>query len=377
MIFGKKNSVTGSSRPLTIGFALDVSGSMETSLQNTGGGSLSRLEGLRSALDAVLDEAWLLSGAVAESELREANLRFFAYAYGLKNLQGIEVADLFRLVEVSNGLSESPELTDARQRMVSDFERRLRTDERRVAMEVMGSDAYSLLSMSRAEAEAVLRARIEANIRSEILRRSIQTIRSGLGRDSTLTLAELRERWAVLRTGLSGSSDFLGGSTPMAACMRAVEARFERERRQAPPGSRFILLVVSDGESTDGTPLGMAGKIRKQGIEVISCFVSSSDLGGGKLLYGRHDRRWPRGARVMCKLASSVSAGSPECRYLREAGWRFGQTRTSLLEVLAFKWLLRLIAGKRVKMFAQVNHSAVLEEFLRVVIAPLRAEHRS
>jgi hypothetical protein len=77
------------SAPLTIGLALDVSGSMEASIQNVGGESLSRLDGLQKAMDALFAEAKRLTSVLSIKD-DDVKLRIFAYVYGLK-IRGVEV----------------------------------------------------------------------------------------------------------------------------------------------------------------------------------------------------------------------------------------------------------------------------------------------
>jgi hypothetical protein len=365
------------SAPLTVGFALDVSGSMEASIQNVGGKNLSRLEGLQKAMDALLAEATRLA-PLLDVDDEEVRLRVFACVYGLK-LPGVEVCDLFRLVDVLDSLAEDPGLNATKQRLTAEYERRLRNDERAVAIEVMGSDAYSLLRMSRAKAEQVVRERIEQEVRKRLRNEGAQLVRTKLEdgmRQSgavVLTLGELTRRWEVLRTGISGSNEFLGGSTPMRHCMEMIEVIFAREMSLEPTLSRFILFVASDGVSMDGDPREAAARLRRQGVQVISCFVSSTDIVQGKKIYSKKLSSWPSGAQTMFDIASRVSTEGAECRYLEGAGWKASE-RSGLLAHL--QGLFGRKPQSSVKLFAQVNHSSVLDEFLRTVLAPLYAESR-
>jgi hypothetical protein len=266
--------------------------------------------------------------------------------------------------------------------LVSEYERRIRYDERSVAIEIMGYDAVRLLSMSRADAERILREKIEQKIKKTIMAESAQRLTTALESSTTqagamvLTLKELSERWQVLRTGLSGSNEFLGGSTPMRHCMELIEAIFDKEMNSAPSGSQFMLFIVSDGDSMDGDPLPAAARLKERGVEIISCFVSSSDVLQGKHVYTDSSPAWPRGARTMFDMASRVGTNSAEFNYLEKAGWRVrrGEAERGVLSIF-----LKLTGTRNAspKLFAQVNHSSLLNEFLKVVLAPLYAESRS
>ena len=65
-----------------IGFALDVSGCMKSSIRNSEGGSLAKLESLRESLDILFKEAERLLDA-GHPNMLKSKVKFFAYAYGL------------------------------------------------------------------------------------------------------------------------------------------------------------------------------------------------------------------------------------------------------------------------------------------------------
>lgn len=115
-----------------------------------------------------------------------------------------------------------------------------------------------------------------------------------------------------------------------------------------------MLLFISDGESTDGDPLPIACEIAASGVQVISCFVAASDTVEPRVLHARAGDMWPPGATSMFEVASVVHESDPVGEYLRDIGW------TTPL-------------GAR--LFAQINHSSILAEFVQVILAPIDAEH--
>jgi hypothetical protein len=164
----------------------------------------------------------------------------------------------------------------------------------------------------------------------------------------------------------------------MRQCLQLVNKRFERERRNAHPDTEYVLFIASDGESTDGDPRKDAAKVAKSGVLIISCFVSSSDLMEPKRLYSSHMSNWSNGARTMFDLASHVSKDSREARYLLGGGMKVdsgAKPSGNLLSRIseAFGWR----ADSGAKLFAQINHSELLDEFMRVVLAPIYVEHLS
>jgi hypothetical protein len=231
-----------------IGFALDVSGSMEASIRNVSGGKESRLDSIRRALDTLLAEAERLT-AVRSGDQPEAELYFFAYAFGL--CMPSEFGDLFRLLDCkddlellsSRGEHKIPiiyqDIVDRKAaELLASYEHRLKFDERGVAIEVMGSSAYSLLSMSRNEAELKLRRALEQHIRPQVATAVTAEV---LKKDLTIPLSELTNRWMNLRDAVSMSNDVLGGQTPMAATLQEVAERFKaRTPRSRQRGLYFV-----------------------------------------------------------------------------------------------------------------------------------------
>jgi hypothetical protein len=342
-----------------VGFAFDVSGSMSSSIENLSGGAESRLDSIRGALDTLLAEAEQLVSSATKVD-SATNLYFFAYAFGLK-MGRIDHGDLFRLLELRKDMDVRSASLDAlpgkyrgiaekkKHELQLEYERRLRGDERAVAIEVMGSSAYRLLSMSRAEAEHTVRQAIERRISDEIFD---AVVCEATQDDLTLSLSDLVERWDVLRDGVSMSNDVLGGFTPMRTTLSDIAGRFRREK-EGRPGAGFTLFIVSDGDATDGDPRGPIRVIAAAGVRVISCFVSSQDIVGGKRLYAEPEKDWPGGARTMFDIASVLPDSGPEAEYLARVGWQ---------------------ASPGSRMFAQINQSNLLSEFMNVVIAPIRAE---
>ena len=76
----------------------------------------------------------------------------------------------------------------------------------------------------------------------------------------------------------------------------------------------------------------------------------------------------------MFDLASCVSITSPELQFLLKRGWRI---RNSLLSSIADFGRTSGRTEIASRLFAQVNHSEHLEEFMQVVLAPLRLEHQT
>jgi|SRR5581483_8314318 len=125
----------------------------------------------------------------------------------------------------------------------------------------------------------------------------------------------------------------------------AKEIRDRFERTGASGYAQRTLLIVSDGEPTDGDPREIFATIRKSGVTVIACFVTNEDIADPRTLVASSQSAWTDGARLMWDIASELDETSPFARYLLAQGWSL---------------------EPRARLFVQVNHSDVLKEFMRV-----------
>jgi hypothetical protein len=163
--------------------------------------------------------------------------------------------------------------------------------------------------------------------------------------DTTLSIKRLS---AVLKQETlvcDAYDDYIYGDTPMRAALTEVRARFNRELTHRERATRSLLIVISDGESTDGDPTAAISEIWSLGVTVVCCYVTSQDVTDPFRLYGAAEPSWGPGARSMFELASPV-----------------GGLATALSGT-------RWVCEANARLFIQLNHSAVLSEFLARVVA--------
>ncbi|WP_027155699.1 alpha/beta fold hydrolase [Mesorhizobium sp. WSM2561] len=175
---------------------------------------------------------------------------------------------------------------------------------------------------------------------------------NGIG-ERTLDVVDLASNWQQHLANVRSLTVDMFGSTPMRAALERAKARFLDEIGQR-PAATTVLFVLSDGEPTDGDPetiLAIADEIRSLGATIVSCFVTKTDITEPQRLYGGHLPSWPPEARLMFDCASELRRGTTFDAQLREYGWRID-------------------AGSH--LFAQVNQSEMLSEFLTVAVSPLR-----
>jgi hypothetical protein len=173
---------------------------------------------------------------------------------------------------------------------------------------------------------------------------------------TTLPLDELSRMLGRDEDSLKDARPMIYGRTPMRRALEEVRARFSRELASAQPGTVPVLFIISDGEPTDGDPAPVAESIRKDGIYIVSCFITNKDLPNARSLREVSESTWDPGASLMFRMASDVSRDSVFTRFLSELGWA---------------------VPARPKLFVQVNHSQVFDEFMRLALSPLVAARKS
>jgi len=144
---------------------------------------------------------------------------------------------------------------------------------------------------------------------------------------------------------------FIYGNTPMKETLELIKKRFEKELARMPDDTIPVFFIISDGAPTDGDPLPIAEFIKNQGIHIISCLITDEDLICPRGLFNEIQPNWSEEAVLMYNMASSLEINSLFSSSLKEIGWTvpFGS-----------------------KMFVQVNHSEVLDEFIQIILDPIR-----
>jgi hypothetical protein len=327
-------SSSGPTPRTLLGVAIDASGSMQGSMQNRTGPSSTRFEEVTSSL-AEIGKQLRDELKVRSPELGDT-FHAFLYAFGLR--VGSGVADIASLWAAAQRLDLEREIA-IRRRMYE-------ADARQKAAQYSGlaslarNFGYGNLvdSVVSATAESI-RERIIGEVASVVLHEAERLDTSTLTAEK---LAELFDDGPASRdTRLM--DHLLFGSTPMVA---VAEQIYERFHRLGTAGfSHRTLLLISDGEPTDGDPRPVLEKIRKSGINVVACFVTSEDVADPRTLHGAPSSNWATGARLMWDAASPIDEAGPAARLLLSHGWSI---------------------EKNAKLFVQINHSDVLKEFARI-----------
>lgn len=116
--------------------------------------------------------------------------------------------------------------------------------------------------------------------------------------------------------------------------------------------NKRVLIIISDGASTDGDPFEEIVRFREYNLQVyiICCYLTSKNLDQPKQL---HSDYYPRsiiqnnGAKKLFDMASEVDTDNPAFALLLERGWIIPED------------------GK-CRLFIQANHPTIISEFLEI-----------
>jgi hypothetical protein len=172
-------------------------------------------------------------------------------------------------------------------------------------------------------------------------------------RDSTVSLHDLALNWGQWEAHLTGLAVAMFGNTPM---LRGLQTATERLRKEIEEHELFgppLIFFLSDGDPTDGSETDVtkaAEMLRSLGAIIVSCYVTDADITEPRRLYEKAPPSWPGSARLMLNCASTIPTLSPIEEYLKSRRWH-------------------IEPGAR--LFAQVNQSEILSEFMGIITSPV------
>jgi hypothetical protein len=325
-----------------VGLAIDLSGSMVSSIRNNTGGQVSRLESFRQSLERLVNDA---KTRVRDSRTKQlqTSIDLFVYGFGLR---AMNVCDLLSLIKIGQHVITQEEIEELKQRYAREMQSKY-------------SDYAGLGDLAKRfgfggivrEAESTIRANAEAEIRRKIMlevKRRLERQLQSTG-DTTLSIEEIAQLWESSGETFANAEELIFGNTPMRECMFEIAKRFEREIKSRGPDTTLVLFILSDGAPTDGDPLQALEELKPLGVTVISCFVTDQDIANPRVLFGEPESQWSCGAKLMFDMASIVEENSAFTNFLLRKNW---------------------IIKPNARLFVQVNHSVILEEFIRVVLSP-------
>jgi len=338
-------SVHFSEAKALVGLAIDLSGSMASSIRNDTGGQLSRLESFRQSLDNLLAEA---KNRVDGSRAKEiqTSIDLFSYGFGLRT---ISVCDLFSLIKAVQNVITKEEIEEIKQRYI-------RASQKKYS----GYEGLGDLARQYGFGGLVsqVSSTVQASTETEIRRKILLEVKSRLEKeidnvgDTTLSIEEVAQLWKDSENAFENAEELIFGSTPMKEGLTEVSKRFERELAIRDKNTTPILFILSDGEPTDGNPLPVIESLKSLGVVVISCFVTEQNIANPRVLFGQAEPHWNQGASLMFEMSSTVEDDSTFAKFLLRKNW---------------------VVHPNSKLFVQANHSVILEEFIRVALSPFES----
>ncbi|PJG53866.1 hypothetical protein CVM73_17555 [Bradyrhizobium forestalis] len=178
-------------------------------------------------------------------------------------------------------------------------------------------------------------------------------LQTSRGRASTISLHDLALNWDLWEAHLTKLAVGMFGNTPMLEGLTTATERLRAEIQQHQLFGPPIIFFLSDGDPTDGSETDVtsaADVLRSLGAIIVSCYVTDSNITEPRRLYEHAPDSWPSSARLMLNCASTIPSLSPIEEYLRSRRWH-------------------IEPGAR--LFAQVNQSEILSEFMGIITSPV------
>ena len=174
--------------------------------------------------------------------------------------------------------------------------------------------------------------------------------------------AQITDHWNEYKDHITSRkyTPDLFGDTPMCQSLAILRDRIKKELSYKPFTLPVLLLILSDGNSTDGDPLPIIAELHEIGVLTLCCYLGDQDILKAKRLYETEDQKWSEGAKRMFRMASVLRNDSylshAMLDYLDDAGWH---------------------AREGVRLFAQINQSEALDSFLRILLSGFMQERKA
>jgi hypothetical protein len=110
---------------------------------------------------------------------------------------------------------------------------------------------------------------------------------------------------------------YIFGATPMRAALKRALAVF----KDCLPAKRRMLVLISDGASTDGDPQPLARDLRNSGVILATVYLTNDENIAGKRLYDQALPDWKKRESALFEMASKVPGVTHPIPVLASAGW--------------------------------------------------------
>ena len=172
---------------------------------------------------------------------------------------------------------------------------------------------------------------------------------------TVIPINKLIDEWENYESHIDKLIRNMCGETPMGEAFEIAEERLLSEFQNNAYYENPILFILSDGVPTDATSeevIEIAKRLKSFGTIIISCYVTDKNVARPKYLYNKPDKTWDEGAKLLFDCASIPPKNSAFYGYFNELEWETNENSGRL--------------------FAQINETQFLEDFLQSVISPLK-----
>ena len=163
------------------------------------------------------------------------------------------------------------------------------------------------------------------------------------------------ESSTTIRKLLDYIKPFIYGGTPMVEALRHAKEIFDQAQED-----QKILFILSDGSSRDGEPFPMSEELRKSGVTIIGCFLTSNAINHPKRLLYTKDPEWENPIYIwdegVKKLFDMCSGGH--------------NTEIPVTYFVDAKWDLPIEGESR--LFLQANSLDMVDEFCNIVFTHVK-----
>ena len=324
-----------------VGFAIDLSGSMNESIRNTSNADISRLQSLDQSLNSLIANT---RSSIRESHARkiETSLDLFVYGFGLRTMP---VCDILSLIKAGRETITKDVIEEYKERYQQEFQTKYK-GYAGTGDVIKSLGLGGILSFGKDLTKGIGRKAV-----AKRLLRDMQPIIEAQVRkigDTTLPFEEVAQMWESSEITFDSLQELIFGNTPVTEVFATLVDRFQRELQQRESRTQSLLFLVSDGKFANSDPLPLAKKLQSMGVSIVSCFINDQDIANPRVLLNKADSQWGPEAQLMFDLSSTMGDLPEVRRYLLEKGWTIYPSP---------------------KLFVQLNHSDVLNEFVQVTLS--------
>ena len=182
-----------------------------------------------------------------------------------------------------------------------------------------------------------------SQLMDDLLQSKVPSLQSTPTRSSTESVNDL------IQKVIKEIEPYIYGGTPMCKGMNDALRVFQRTNAESK-----VLFILSDGQSADGDPRPIAHELRRLGVSIVTCFLTSDCLRNPKCLYGEVDPKWGSsdGRSTLFEMSSTMQNMHTPVSYLVDAGWELSPSGISHLSI-------------------QANILDVVNEFCRIVVSQM------